>query len=56
MHPWMWTGIWWIILFAAGVALGILIKGHKIRPIISIIKDKNLGVTDKAKQLSKIDY
>ncbi len=56
MHPWMWTGIWWLVLVCFGYGLGSLVKGHKIRPVISIIKDKNLSVVDKAKELAKIDY
>lgn len=54
MSPWMWAGIWWLVLFGGGFWFGILYKGRKIKPIISIIKDKNLSPADKAKKVGEI--
>lgn len=54
MSSWMWTGIWWLILFGIGFELGILYKGRKIRPIIAVLKNKDLKDDDKAKKIADI--
>ena len=54
MHSWMWTGIWWIILLGIGFELGILYKGRKFKPIITILKNKDMKKADKAKEIANI--
>jgi hypothetical protein len=48
----------WVILIIAYSALwfwfGILYKGRKFRPIISVLKDSSLSKEDKAKKLINI--
>lgn len=54
MKPWMWTGIWWLVLFGGGFWFGILYKGRKLGPAYKIWKDKKLTKEEKAKKIAEI--
>lgn len=51
MKPWMWSGIWWLVLFGGGFWLGILYKGRKIRPILAVLRSLFFRMLTKVKKI-----
>lgn len=54
MKPWMWSGIWYLVLFGGGFWLGILYKGRKISKIVSVFKEDGLSTGDIVRKISDI--